>query len=511
MSIVNRFYQTVNNGFTLKYSILLVFSIGCIIRMIPELVAYPHPIGFDTINYYIPAVAYLDKLWPIISGQFPVYVYLLHLVNLSTGLSPYHTVLALAVTMFGIFTVSVFLVGKSILRLTAIESIFLSVFVIIQIAVLRTSWDLHRDMLALSSLLLTSVLLAKGHRATTSLPIIGIAMVLSAVTVSSDGMIGSLFLLSLIIYSFITKKKIVILCTIVALALFPAAILSEFNIFHIFLDINWTKHDATISNDSKYYIESNRSYDPTNLLIFFAVMSGLLIPTGVIGFYKSFLNDKHKSLLLILPLLISFILSFSWILFPQNTTLVAHRWIVVEAIFLSIFSGYGIICIIKGMKSTPSKKIMVSSSILGVFLIIGIGYATAPVNNPFILFDIMNPDIRNLAPATMQPDKGFNDGLFSVISWINDNTEQNSTITGQKGWRGFMQLKLEDRREWQDFGLFQDTSEMFAYGLDLYTKNHKNTYVLTTYKNFLNDTSSKLQFRNVFSDNGFQVFKILTK
>ena len=42
---------------------LIIFPIGCIVRLIPELFAYPFPIGYDVINYYIPMVTNFDKHW----------------------------------------------------------------------------------------------------------------------------------------------------------------------------------------------------------------------------------------------------------------------------------------------------------------------------------------------------------------------------------------------------------------------------------------------------------------
>jgi hypothetical protein len=65
-----------------------------------------------------------------------VYEFLLHLLNLSSGLSPYHTVIAFAVGIFGIFAVSLYFAGQKILKLSGLESMFLSVFVIVQMAVL---------------------------------------------------------------------------------------------------------------------------------------------------------------------------------------------------------------------------------------------------------------------------------------------------------------------------------------------------------------------------------------
>ena len=46
---------------------LLVFVIGCVVRLVPELFAYPSPIGYDVINYYIPVTTNFTIHWTQIS------------------------------------------------------------------------------------------------------------------------------------------------------------------------------------------------------------------------------------------------------------------------------------------------------------------------------------------------------------------------------------------------------------------------------------------------------------
>jgi hypothetical protein len=57
---------------------LLVFFMGCVVRLVPELFAYPYPIGYDVINYYIPVTTNFADHWTQISSEFPLYVSFLH-------------------------------------------------------------------------------------------------------------------------------------------------------------------------------------------------------------------------------------------------------------------------------------------------------------------------------------------------------------------------------------------------------------------------------------------------
>jgi hypothetical protein len=371
-------------------------------------------------------------------------------------------------------------------------------------------------MLALSTLLLTYVLIYKRNQSNVSFQTIAIAMVFSAITVSTDGMIGALFILSLIIYSFIAKTKIVILCTLVAVAFFTVTILPTENNFHRFLHLQMTHQTESGRTYNKYYMEPIQSYKSIDHIMSFFIVNGLLIPTGAVGLSKA-ITKKDKPLLLMIPLLLCFLLSFSWILFAENTTLVANRWTTLVGIFLSIFAAYGIVrIIIKARSISTYKRIIISSSILGMFIIIGIAYASRPADQSFNVFNATNPYTQRLALGTMQPDKEWNNKLITAISWINDNTEENSTIVGGQKMRGYMEVKLEAERKWKDFGLEENNTERYFKLFDNFLVDHEkdnfiadpeNTYVVTPKTEFVLYNSNNIKYTKIYSGE-LNIFKL---
>jgi hypothetical protein len=96
------------------------------VKAIPELAAYPHPIGYDVVNYYIPKVVNFQEQWDTISRQFPFYLTFLYSLSASVGLSPQAVVTSVAVAMAGIFGVSLFYIGRTLLSLQIIQSLFLA-------------------------------------------------------------------------------------------------------------------------------------------------------------------------------------------------------------------------------------------------------------------------------------------------------------------------------------------------------------------------------------------------
>ena len=468
-----------------KYAVLFIFSIASLIRIVPELIAYPYPIGYDVINYYIPVVTNFDKFWSTISAQFPFYVSLLHVINTSLSISPHFVVTTFAIITYGIFGISIFFIGRKILKIDISYSMYLAFFIIFQLTVLRTTWDLHRDLFSLSTMFLMFSLIY--NRKQTNNRIIIAALILSAITAMSDRMVGLLCTVSLLIYTFTVKNRLTILCSVVCTFFFVVSLIYGYA----------TLYSNTIESlKSLPQTISPTFYNPTNLLILFLVYNGLVTPVGIIGFKVA------KNKLLKIPLLISVTGAFSWLIFQDLELLVADRWIILCGIFLSIFAGYGIIQLAQ-KKNTYIAKIL-AASFLCIVVAIGIIYAVMPYDG-FSVYGIVGKYIHNFVPLTMQfnsLDISHNDNLIDLISWINKNTDPNSLIIGAKHWRGWMEIKLQDKRAY----LSSDN----VYGLYRSLANkHINLYLITT--SGIQQQPSETKFNNiqmVYSDHLFNLFKV---
>jgi len=423
-----------------KYTILVVFILCIALRAAPELIAYPYPIGYDVINYYIPTITNFEDKWDTVSKQFPLYVTFLYLISITTGLPAYSVVVAVIIVMTGIFGISLFYLGRNLLKLGISHSAYIAIFAIVQLAVLRTTWDFHRDIFALTIMMFVFSLLIRKNAGWKPLALI---LVLTTLTVAADRMVGALFSISLVVYSIVTRRREVALIGILAIGMFCALTLS-------------TQSTPDIKTITSTEIPQNNSelkefYNPANLLIFFVVINGLVVAAAAIGF----LNMKNT--LLKIPLLVCLMGSFSWLAFPENRYLLADRWIILAGIFLSVFAGYGILHLIRNLK----KRFTIAGFILGAFAVLGVSYAVIPHQSASALYGIIGLHSRNLPPVTMQfnsIDVEDNDDLLSTIAWINKNTEQDALIVGESHLRGFMELYLEDNRTYH----FSEDPQTFA-------------------------------------------------
>jgi hypothetical protein len=412
-----------------KHTVLVVFILCIALRAAPELMAYPYPIGYDVINYYIPTVTNFEDKWDIVSKQFPLYVTFLYLVSITTGLPAYPVVVAVIIVMTGIFGISLFYLGRTLLKLGISHSAYIAIFAIVQLAVLRTTWDFHRDIFALTMMMFIFSLFSRRSEGWKPLALI---LVLATLTVAADRMVGALFSVSLVVYAIVTRRRDAALTGIFAIVMFYALAVPTQSVPNI---TTITSTEIPQNNN-----ELKEFYNPADLLIFFVVVNGLLVAAAAIGFLK-----MRNSLLLKIPLLICLIGSFSWLLFPENRYLLADRWIILAGIFLSVFAGYGVLHLVRNLK----KRSAIAGFILGAFAVLGVSYAVIPHDSASAVYGIVGVHAKNLPPVTMQfnsIDVEDNDELLSAIAWINENTEQDAVIVGESHLRGFMELYLEDNR-----------------------------------------------------------------
>ena len=349
-----------------KQAVVIVFVICIALRAIPEIAAYPHPIGYDVVNYYIPKVVNFQEEWSAISKQFPLYVTFLYSLSTAFGLPPQTAVTSLAVSMAGIFGVSLFYLGRTLFNLRIIQGVFLATFTVFQMAVLRTFWDLHRDVFALAAMLFVFSLLGRKN---TGWKVLSITLALTAVTVAADRMIGALFCVSLAAYMIITRRKDVALTAIFAISVFSTLMVASYY-------ENYQNTDIITVGTSG--VNTPKSYSQGNLLIYFLIVNCLVAAPATIGFLHM------QNGLLKIPLLVSIAGSFSWLVFPENNLLAADRWIILTGILLSVFAGYGLLYLVNKLKSNLSA--IVACLILAAFAVIGLAYALMPYDNPFILY-----------------------------------------------------------------------------------------------------------------------------
>jgi hypothetical protein len=414
-----------------KYPYLIVFSVAIVLRLVPEILAFPYPVGYDVINYYLPVIKNFEQYWPTISNQFPFYVSLLYGISEVFRAEPQLVISSSIVLVFGLFSIAIFSIGRNLLRLDNFQSIFLSIFVIFQLGVLRTSWDLHKDMFALSLTFFSLLFISKIPKLSKNL--IAVTAALNIVTVLADRMIGLLLSVTLIGSFILTRDSGLAMIAVFVIVIYALSLQANHD------NIEYNLKMVGPNNST------NEIYNPTNLIVLFLVMNAILLPSGIVGFIKS------KLIIFKIPLLISVIGSFTWIIFPNTSAFLPDRWIVIFSIFLSLFSGYGFISLIENRRiSISTRNLNNYLIVLLPFIFLGSAFAVSPNNSYFNIYGVFHQFIGPYGPLTMQYNSisvPESRSLLSVIDWINNdtNTPEGSVIMGSKHLRGWMELELKER------------------------------------------------------------------
>ncbi|MDW0246743.1 MAG: hypothetical protein QOB17_04930 [Nitrososphaeraceae archaeon] len=413
-----------------KYSYLIVFSVALVLRLIPEILAYPYPIGYDVINYYLPILKNFDDYSATISNQFPLYISLLHTISSTMNVDPRIVITSAVVLLYGLFSLVILSIANKLLHLDNLQSVFLSIFVIFQFSVLRTSWDLHKDLFAITLAFLCLYYIEKSQNYRKMLAVI---IPLGILIVLADRMIGFLFSISLIISSIIRRDRILGSIAIFIIIVFGFFLITNFDPISTNLQLAGNKYKI------------NEIYNPVNLIVLFLVMNAILLPAGVVGVLKS----KSTMNIFKIPFFISLVASFSWVVFPNTSAFLPDRWITIFSIFLSLFSGYGFVLLIeKGYFAISNKKLNNYLVILIPFIFLGSAFAMSPNNSYLNIYGIFHPYISQYGPLTMQSNSislPESTSLLSAIEWINNHTQEGSVIMGSKHLRGWMEIELKGR------------------------------------------------------------------
>ena len=488
---------------------LIVFFSAVSLKIITELIAYPYPIGYDVINYYIPMLSNFDNEWSTLSRQYPFYIYVLYLAQNLTGLSVQTTVSTFATLIFGLFAVSIFSLGKAVFKGSNVSSVLVSLFVIVQIPVLRTTWDLHRDMFALTMMFFAiSILIYLRNTHPSRFPSLAVilSLLFTVLSVISDRMVGAWLIVIYCVYTIIHRER--------TLALSLVAALFSFIVFFVVLGDGYSIISSSIRSIVNADVTAqgvgaagqlNDDYNIRNLFSYFIALNVLLVPLAIVGYLQI------QETLLKISLIIALVGSMTWLVFPSAEELVADRWILLLGISLSIFAGFGFVRAIQ-LISTKLRNCysysLVSVAIFIMFAQFGVAYAFLPYETQVSIIGLFNKNIQSFAPISMQFNSVKVDQspqIIAIIKWINEYTSEHATVVGSEDLRGWFISGLAGNR---NFISYERLGNIFS---DLTHNANDQMYIIDTKvsNNPVNHSrNSSFEGAIVYSNSLFTLYRI---
>jgi hypothetical protein len=137
-----------------RRALIACLSIGFFVRLIPELLAFPLPIGFDTIYYaaVMKSGVILTHWSNFFTSSWLLYAFIVPLYSLLQA-DPFLLLKVVAPLLFGLNVAGVYWFSRKMLGWNLRLGVLTGVFFALQLASLRISWDLLRNTLGLGILL----------------------------------------------------------------------------------------------------------------------------------------------------------------------------------------------------------------------------------------------------------------------------------------------------------------------------------------------------------------------
>jgi hypothetical protein len=141
-------------AFSLAKALGVVFLAGFLVRLVPELLAFTAPIGFDTVYYAV--VMKSGVVWANWSSFFTS-TWLLHAFTVPiysvSQVDPFLLLKVVAPALYGLNVAGVYWVGRKMLGWDVKLCLAAAGLFAFQLAALRISWDLLRNTLGMGLLL----------------------------------------------------------------------------------------------------------------------------------------------------------------------------------------------------------------------------------------------------------------------------------------------------------------------------------------------------------------------
>ena len=426
--------------------LLVAFGVGCLIRLVPSVISFPYPIGYDAVNYYLPNLYHFESDWVKLITEFPIYIATVYLFSFSFSADIYYSFLASNVVLYGVFSVSIYLLSNKILKQTLNVSLISTIFVIFQLGTLRISWDLFRDLfsLILFNVFLVLVDYLNKKNAWNHFVSVFAVFFVSVFAVFSDRMIGVLLIFVSFIFSFTFRQKYLFMIN----AFFAFSFLFYFLSFD---KITFISNNVDLIETLSSPLYAKNTFSKFDISVLFLSLYVVLIPFFIVGF----VNKKPKGTILIIkiPLMVTLFLSFTWIFIPNYSHLAPERWLLIFGIYMSLIAMRGFLLLIDtflGLRDTFARKGVIFTFLLA-FVIYGFLFAVMPYGVTFSIPSVFQENTKFIFPLSMlfnSIDIKDNHEMIEFIEWINSNTLDNSTIIGTKHWRGWFSLFLDPPRKY---------------------------------------------------------------
>ena len=423
---------------------LWIFSIAFVIRLLPEFLSGPYPVGYDLLAGYAPSLYVFPDDAPLrLFGWAwsPLAVYILWFFWKLSGVDLFSFLKMAGPVFYGLFVLSFYYLLWRGVGWSEKKSFVTALLFLLQPAVLRTGWDQLREELGFVFLF---VLLAE-----TRLDVIAGArkkpfmVCLLSVLVVLSHQLATVLLFVVMVWQFmdiLVRKRSLPLRGLVAFI--PSAFVFIWGLYGQFVCPNYSDRFMPIQLPSgtgffaftNYFLSDPRFVggDWFRVLAYVGSLSLYcvvpLVPLAVKGFFK----DN-----VFMPILVWLcVASYSIVVFPWFAFSHYWWWILLLPIPLTVYLGEGLERL-EIFTSNPKRfKIAVAGLIL--LCIVGFGYATSiiRIGYPYAYSYLPSGLVESAIPFEDMPE------FMEALEWVNQNATVNFTVIVDEKFQGIAYAEL---------------------------------------------------------------------
>jgi hypothetical protein len=399
------------------------------LRAIPELFSGRYPVGFDTLQGYIPSILALPDNTPMkLFGwaYSPLAIYILWSIQAITKIDVYLLLKIMGPVFYGLLSASFYYLLRRGLGWKSNLSFLVALLFLLQPVILRTGWDQFREELALVFffvlLTFTKCNLVNNTRNKTYF-----VTIFSILIILAHQLIAVLLFVVLIwqlIESMVKNERHILMKTS---AFIPSALIFFWQLYSQFINPTWSIHFMPLNLPNgtgtfvftNYFLNDPRFLNGNYFTILLHVTSLALFtilplaPFAIKGFFKDKTFAPMSAWLLIA--------SFSIIIYPKFALSQYWWWILLIPIPLTIYLGNYLQKINIFEDKRQFRKAIAG---LVILIVISLAYASSiiPIGTPYSL--TYSP--KGLVESSIQfkeiPD------AEKAFRWINENLPANSIL-----------------------------------------------------------------------------------
>jgi hypothetical protein len=448
--------------------LLMCFSAGLILRLIPELLAFPYPISWDMMHYayfmrsgvvWVHWSSFFTSTWLLYSFLFPIHSRL--------GVDSFLLLKIAGPVLFGFSVCGVYWFARSFLGWSLKKSLLAGGFFSVQLASLRVSSEFLRNTLGLGLLLFALPLIKKldSRRGFVAFAL------LSLLTVFAHEYAAVTLLVVSLVFAFLGflnkndegrlgQSRRLIFAVLPALAVFLVGLyLRMFPVPYEGLpavgpNLVWVR-DTVYQSYGKFfffvnYLGMNTGLDiypnylflVLNVLALFALLYLPYVYLVRKGFFRNEILDVWTGLLLFG--------SFGCLVTPFFALGLWHRWMFMLVCPFTFYAvnGAKILLARTGMLQNGIRlgKLRNKVFVMGVTTVmLGAVYLATPflmVNVGFGIYSLY-PICRYFSSAPTVPYQDI-DGTIQAMQWLEDNMQSDSCAVLQNAFVAWAKLYLEN-------------------------------------------------------------------